>query len=96
MRSGWNSFLKHQGVLTLQITAAGTEPQLRNHCDSLLKKLRSAATSQHANKEPLMDCPHPGDRQKQRSQFIVHCITNIEFVVQFHGQVVQPSNQRAW
>ena len=52
----WKWLSSHdQGVLTLQITAAGAEPHLRNLCDSLLKKLRSAATSQHANKEPLMD-----------------------------------------
>ncbi|HHD6429429.1 TPA: AAA family ATPase [Escherichia coli] len=51
----WKWLSSHeQGVLTLQITAAGAEPQLRNLCDSLLKKLRSAATFQHANKEPLI------------------------------------------
>ncbi|STJ43105.1 Predicted ATPase [Escherichia coli] len=51
----WKWLSSHeQGVLTLQITAAGAEPQLRNLCDSLLKKLRSATTFQHANKEPLI------------------------------------------
>ncbi|WP_336369266.1 AAA family ATPase [Rahnella perminowiae] len=51
----WKWLSSHnQGVLTLQITAAGAEPQLRMLCDSILKKLRSAATFQHANKEPLI------------------------------------------
>ncbi|MCL6412991.1 hypothetical protein EXT69_18860 [Pantoea agglomerans] len=51
----WKWLSSHdQGVLTLQITAAGAEPQLRNLCDSLLKRLRSVATFQHANKEPLI------------------------------------------
>lgn len=51
----WKWLSSHdQGVLTLQITAAGAEPQLRNLCNSLLKRLRTAATFQHANKEPLI------------------------------------------
>lgn len=51
----WKWLSSHnQGALTLQITAAGAEPQLRMLCDSILKKLRSAATFQHANKEPLI------------------------------------------
>ncbi|ENO0739739.1 AAA family ATPase [Yersinia enterocolitica] len=51
----WKWLSSHdQGVLTLQIAAAGAEPQLRMLCDSILKKLRSAATFQHTNKEPLI------------------------------------------
>lgn len=52
----WKWLSSHdQGVLTLQIAAAGAEPQLRMLCDSILKKLRNSATFQHANKEPLID-----------------------------------------
>lgn len=51
----WKWLSSHdQGVLTLRIAAAGAEPQLRMLCDSILKKLRGAATFQHANKEPLI------------------------------------------
>ncbi|EJB8472099.1 AAA family ATPase [Citrobacter freundii] len=43
------------GVLTLQISASGADPQLRMLCDSILRKLRDAATFNHANKNLLID-----------------------------------------
>ena len=43
-----------QGVLNLMLAGVGAEPQLRNLCEALIKKLREAHSFNHVNKEPLL------------------------------------------
>jgi hypothetical protein len=43
------------GLLNLQPAGVGAEPGLRNLCEALLRKLHSAGTFVHANKQPLID-----------------------------------------
>lgn len=50
----WKWLASHDiGVLSLQLTGVGAEPQLRNLCDAILKRLNETTTFTHPNK-PLL------------------------------------------
>ncbi|MDF9434626.1 AAA family ATPase [Chromohalobacter israelensis] len=52
----WQWLVHHElGLLTVPLARAGAEPDLRNLCEALLKKLRKAHTFDHANKDPLIE-----------------------------------------
>lgn len=45
----------NQGMLTVKLAGAGTEPQLRNLCESIRARLREATTFAHPDKTPVID-----------------------------------------
>jgi len=51
----WRWLTSHElGVLNLQLAGVGAEPNLRNLCEALRKRLEDAATFNHANKPLLL------------------------------------------
>lgn len=45
----------NQGMLTVKLAGAGTEPQLRHLCESIRARLREATTFAHPDKTPITD-----------------------------------------
>lgn len=52
----WKWLESHRvGDLSVQVDGPGKEPQLRNLCDALRRKLNGSATFTHPSKQPLID-----------------------------------------
>ena len=50
----WRWLVSHDlGVLSLQLAGLGAEPNLRNLCEAILRRLSDATTFVHANKSLL-------------------------------------------